>query len=110
MSAIFQPDTAILNGEEVDIAPLSTIDFYKLATNDSIETQRLLDCCVNDGFFYLDLRGSHPSSKILSDQVSLLDLMKHYFDQLHEVKMEDNLDSMTDGSVSFTCMLYYLKC
>jgi len=97
MSDDFQSETAILNGEQVEVAPLSTIDFQMLVNGNPAEVQRLLDCCVTDGFFYLNLQGPHPSSKILVDQDNLLGVMKDYFDQPHEIKMEDNIDSMTDG-------------
>lgn len=99
MSENFEADTALLNGELVEIAPLATIDFHKLADNDSGEAQRLLDCCERDGFFYLNLQGPHPSNKILDDKETLLDVMKNYFDQPDEVKSEDDIDSMTDGCV-----------
>ena len=97
MSDDLKTDAAILNGEEVEIAPLATIDFYKLADNDVVETQRLLDCCINDGFFYLNLQGPHPSSKIIADQDMMFSFMKDYFNQSDEVKMVDNIGSMTDG-------------
>lgn len=97
MSADFRCDTAILNGNEVDIAPLATIDFSKLAEKDAVETQRLYDACVDDGFFYLDLQGPHPWNKVVADHESLLDIMKDYFEKPHEVKMEDDIGSMTDG-------------
>jgi isopenicillin N synthase-like dioxygenase len=99
--------TAFLNGNHVEIAPLATIDFSKLATNDGVETQRLLDACIAEGFFYLDLQGPHPWRKALDDQQSLLDLMKDYFDQPHEVKMKDDMGSMTDGSSLFSISLTF---
>lgn len=99
--------TAFLNGNLVEIAPLATIDFAKLATNDGVETQRLLDACIAEGFFYLDLQGPHPWRKALDDQQSLLDVMRYYFDQPHEVKMKDNMGSMTDGSFLFSISLAF---
>ncbi|KAF8174674.1 2OG-Fe-II oxygenase family oxidoreductase [Mycena galopus ATCC 62051] len=82
---------------QLELAALPTIDFAKLTSGDASEAQRLLDACVTQGFFYLDLQGSNSSSKILADQYALLDVMKNYFDQPHEVKMEDNIESVTDG-------------
>ncbi|KAJ7675904.1 2OG-Fe-II oxygenase family oxidoreductase [Mycena polygramma] len=82
---------------QLELAALPTIDFAKLAGGDAFERQRLLDACVTHGFFYLDLQGSDPSSTILADQYALLDVMKTYFDQPHDVKMEDNIESVTDG-------------
>ncbi|KAF7364638.1 putative 2-oxoglutarate-dependent dioxygenase At3g49630 [Mycena venus] len=82
---------------QLELAALPTIDFAKLTGGDASEAQRLLDACVTQGFFYLDLQGSDSSSKILADQYALLDVMKNYFDQPHEVKMEDNIESVTDG-------------
>ncbi|KAJ7635340.1 2OG-Fe-II oxygenase family oxidoreductase [Roridomyces roridus] len=83
--------------DELELAPLSTIAFHKLASGDAAEAQRLLDACATEGFFYLDLQGPHPSSKMVADHEALLDVMKTYFDQPHEVKMEDNIESVTDG-------------
>ncbi|CAE7059196.1 unnamed protein product [Rhizoctonia solani] len=97
MSELLRPETALLNGEEVEIAPLVAIDFHKLVEGDPTEAQRLLESCENDGFFYLNLEGSHPSSKILDDQEALLEVMRKYFAQPEEVKEEDNIESMTDG-------------
>ncbi|CAE6425906.1 unnamed protein product [Rhizoctonia solani] len=97
MSEAFRSETALLNGEEVEIAPLVVIDLYKLIEGDRTEAQRLLESCENDGFFYLNLQGPHPSSKILNDQDALLEVMRNYFAQPEEVKEEDNIESMTDG-------------
>ncbi|CAE6455388.1 putative 2-oxoglutarate-dependent dioxygenase At3g49630 [Arabidopsis thaliana] [Rhizoctonia solani] len=93
----FRPETALLNGEEVEIAPLVTINLHKLVEGDPTEAQRLLESCEKDGFFYLNLQGPHSSSKILDDQNALLDVMRNYFAQPKEVKEEDNIESMTDG-------------
>jgi hypothetical protein len=84
---------------QLELAALPTIDFAKLTSGDTSEAQRLLDACVTQGFFYLDLQGSNSSSKILADHYALLDVMKNYFDQPHEVKMGDNIESVTDGLV-----------
>jgi len=92
----------------VEIAPLVTIDFHKLVEGDTTEAQRLLESCENDGFFYLNLQGPSPSGKILDDQDALLEVMRNYFAQPEEVKEEDNIDSMTDGYVSFLLSLFYI--
>ena len=102
VTTLSSTSTAILNGEEVEIAPLVTIDFHKLIEGDPTEADRLLESCENDGFFYLNLQGPHPSSKILNDQNALLEVMRNYFVQPEEIKEEDNIESMTDGCVAFT--------
>jgi hypothetical protein len=61
---------------------MSTLLDIRAHARDASEAQRLLDACVTQGFFCLDLQGSNSSSKILADQYALLDVMKN--DQCHQ--------------------------
>jgi isopenicillin N synthase-like dioxygenase len=91
------PTSAILHGQEVNIAPLETIDFARLAAKDPLEVSRLLRCCVTHGFFYLDLQGNDPARQVISDEKDVLRFMESYFDQPLEVKMKDDRASYTHG-------------
>ncbi|KAJ7627479.1 2OG-Fe-II oxygenase family oxidoreductase [Roridomyces roridus] len=86
--------------DQLELAPLSTISWSKLEANDPAETQRLLDACMQEGFFYLNLQGT----QLVAKEYTLLDMMKNYFHQPHEVKMEDHSESVTDGCA------FYLFC
>jgi len=85
----------VLDGREVKIAPLETIDFARLAANDPIEVSRLHRCCETHGFFYLYLQGTEAGQQVLSDEKDVLRVMETYFDQPLDVKMKDQRVAVT---------------
>lgn len=91
------PTSAVLHGQEVNIAPLETIDFARLESKDPLEISRLLRCCETHGFFYLDLQGTDPARQVILDEKDVLRFMENYFDQPLEVKMKDDRASVTHG-------------
>lgn len=80
--------TAMANGTLVEIAPLEVIDFVRLASQEPAEVEKLLKSAQTPGFFYLDLQ-SNSTRKYLADLQTMYAVTEKYFDQPHEVKVED---------------------
>jgi len=88
--------TAVVEGHQVDIAPLETIDFARLATKEPTEVAKLLKSSQTPGFFYLDLQND-ATRKILTDLQNVLSVTDKYFVQPHELKMKDYRVSQDRG-------------
>lgn len=80
--------TFTIDGHQVDVASLETIDFGRLATKDPAEVEKLLNASQMPGFFYLDLQ-SEPAKQVVADLPDVYALTEKYFDQPLEVKMKD---------------------
>nr|WOZ30799.1 McfN [Coleophoma empetri]BAN91496.1 putative 2OG-Fe(II) oxygenase family oxidoreductase [Coleophoma empetri] len=80
--------------KETENSPLSSLSLSQLEANIPEESKRLFEACVNEGFFYLDLR---DHKQLLSDYDALLEIMKNYFDQSLDQKMKDDRKSDTVG-------------
>jgi len=81
----------------VQSAPLATIRFRQLTNKDPEEVGKLLRSCEKHGFFYLDLENDVGICRIASAMQDLLRLMESYFNQPRELKIRDNVGSMTFG-------------
>ena len=80
---------ALLEGSPVNIAPLETIDFSRIATKEPAEAAKLLKAAQSDGFFYLDLQND-VADLMLAERRNIVHIMEKYFDQPFEVKMKDD--------------------
>lgn len=80
------------NGEQVPVYDMDTIDFGKVISSEPAELQRLVKCCQEKGYFYLDLKGI-DGKRVLEDQKSTLDVMYRFFDQPVEAKNQFGLVS-----------------
>jgi isopenicillin N synthase-like dioxygenase len=65
---------------------LPTIHLDLLRAENDTESKKLLSACQSYGFFYLDLTSDPELCKLWQD---MLAIMKHYFEQSLEVKMQD---------------------
>ena len=90
--------TTIIDGHQVDVASLETIDFGRLETREPAEVEKLLNASQMPGFFYLDLQSEH-TRQIIADLPDVYALAEKYFDQPTEVKMKDYGDGEYSGSV-----------
>lgn len=81
--------TTTIHGTKIDVAPLQTIDLARLATRESGEVQKLLRAAQSPGFFYLDLRNDLSTKELLLDLPAVYAISEKYFEQPHEVKMND---------------------
>ena len=81
------PKTVQWNGSEVPVYPMQTIDFSRLLSQEPEELEKLLKCCQDEGFFYIDLQGI-DGRRFLDDQQETLKLMNKFFDSPLEVKNE----------------------
>lgn len=90
------PKTVHYEGKDVPVAELKTIDFEKLLSNEPDEVERLLKCCQDEGFFYLDLRGI-DGRRTLDDQQRLLSLMARFFHSSFDEKNEIGLPEQKHG-------------
>lgn len=80
---------------EIPLAELETISYDRLLEADSQEIVRLVKNCKSLGFFYLDLTGT--ARCVLDDSNSVFRVMKEYFDQPLNTKLEDVRHSVTHG-------------
>lgn len=87
---------SVIKDGQLAVAPLPTVDFSQLLSQDPSETNKLLTACRTHGFFYLDLRGN-DTKRVLEDWKKVLLVMEKYFDQPLEVKMRDDRQSDTHG-------------
>lgn len=90
--------TTIIDGHQVDVASLETIDFGRLETKEPDEVEKLLNASQMPGFFYLDLQSEH-TKQIIADLPDVYALAEKYFDQPPEVKMKDYGDGQYSGCV-----------
>lgn len=65
---------------------LPTIYLDLLRAENDTESKNLISACRNYGFFYLDLTSDKELCKLWDD---MLAIMKHYFEQSLDVKMQD---------------------
>ena len=80
--------TATIDGHEIDVASLETINYGRLAAKEPAEVEKLLKACQMPGFFYLDFQ-SGPAKELIADVPGIYAASKQYFDQPQEVKMKD---------------------
>ncbi|KAJ5115614.1 hypothetical protein N7448_011392 [Penicillium atrosanguineum] len=93
---IIPGETFPYNGAEAPVCELETIDFSRLLSHEPLEIKKLLRCCRDAGFFYLDLRDI-DGRRILEDQQQLLALMRRFFESPEEKKNEIGLPSLEHG-------------
>ena len=86
--------TTVLNGDNISLAPLKTINFSRLECKDLSEISKLLECGETHGFFYLDLLGTSSGLQFLADKMDVLRFMESYFDQPLGVKMNDRASAI----------------
>lgn len=90
------PRITTIDGYQVDVASLETIDFGRLATKEPAEIEKLLNVSQLPGFFYLDLQ-SENTKQIIEDLPEIYQLSEKYFDQPPEVKLKDYEDGPYSG-------------
>ena len=82
------------NGQSVVSSSLPTLHLDLLRAGDNGESKKLLDACRTHGFFYLDLT-SDPT--LCHYWEEMLAIMKQYFEQPLEAKMQDARGSDNTG-------------
>lgn len=80
------------NGTQVPVYHMETIDFGRLLSQEPAEVEKLVRCCQDEGYFYLDLQGI-DGRRMLEDEQETLALMNHFFAQPLEAKNEFGLVS-----------------
>lgn len=88
--------TISYNGKEVPICELQTMNFSRLLSQEPAEINKLLQCCQDSGFFYLDLEDI-DGKRMLDDHQRLLTLMRRFFNSLPSEKNEIGLPSLEHG-------------
>ncbi|KFA50983.1 hypothetical protein S40293_07275 [Stachybotrys chartarum IBT 40293] len=86
------PQTVDWMGKKVPVWSMQTINYGLLLSQDAGEVDRVVNACLEDGYFYLDLQGI-DGRRMLSDQQETLKLMKRFFDAPLEQKNEFGLIS-----------------
>jgi isopenicillin N synthase-like dioxygenase len=86
------PKTVDWMGKKVPVWSMQTINYGLLLSQDPSEVEKVVDACLQDGYFYLDLQGI-DGRRMLSDQQETLKLMKRFFDAPLETKNEFGLIS-----------------
>lgn len=84
------PRTVQWNGKSVPIYPMETISFDRLLSQEPEEVEKVVRCCENQGFFYLDLQGI-DGRRYLKDQENTLDLMQRFFNSPLDMKNQFGL-------------------
>lgn len=91
------PTTPDLN--DAKLADLHTISLHHLQSGSLAERNRLLQTCIDDGFFYLDL--THPSSSpLLANIDAVFDLAEELFSHTPEVKSLFDVDKISELKVN----------
>ena len=86
------PQTVDWMGKKVPVWSMQTIDYGLLLSQDPSEVDKVVNACLEDGYFYLDLRGIE-GRRMLADHQETLKLMKRFFDAPLEAKNEFGLIS-----------------
>ncbi|CAH0031621.1 unnamed protein product [Clonostachys rhizophaga] len=86
------PQTVDWMGKTVPVWSMKTLDYGLLLSHEPSEIDKLVNACIDEGYFYLDLRGI-DGRRMLSDHQDTLKLMKRFFDKPLEVKNEFGLIS-----------------
>ncbi|KAI6380304.1 hypothetical protein MCOR25_001732 [Pyricularia grisea] len=86
------PETVEWQGKQVPVWPMQTIDYGRLLSQDTAEIEKVLNACLEEGYFYLDLKGI-DGRRMLADQKETLDLMHRFFEMPIEAKNEFGLIS-----------------
>lgn len=90
--------TTTTDGHQIDVVPLETIDYGRLAAKDPAEIEKLFNAAQLPGFFYLDLK-SEAAKQLLTDIPIVFATAKKYFDEPQEVKMKDYRAGLERGWV-----------
>lgn len=92
------PKTVDWMGTKVPVWPMRTINYGLLLSQEPSEIDKVVDACLEDGYFYLDLQGI-DGRRMLSDHQETLKMMKRFFDAPIEQKNEFGLISSHLGYV-----------
>lgn len=86
------PQTVEWQGKKVPVWPMQTIDYGLLLSQDPAEVDKVLKACLEEGYFYLDLKNI-DGRRMLDDADTTLDLMHRFFESPIEAKNEFGLIS-----------------
>jgi isopenicillin N synthase-like dioxygenase len=86
------PQTVDWMGKKVPVWSMPTINYSLLLSQDPSEIDKVVNACLEEGYFYLDLK-SIDGRRMLADQQETLKLMKRFFDAPIEAKNEFGLIS-----------------
>jgi isopenicillin N synthase-like dioxygenase len=86
------PQTVEWQGKQVPVWSMQTVNYGLLLSQDPAEVEKVLNACLEEGYFYLDLQ-SIDGRRALADQQETLKLMKRFFDAPIEQKNEYGLIS-----------------
>jgi hypothetical protein len=81
--------TTTIDGHQVDVASLETIDLGRLAAKEPAEVEKLLNASQMPGFFYLDLR-NEPTKEILAGLRDVYAAAEKHFNEPPKVDMKDH--------------------
>jgi len=70
---------ATIDGHQIDVIPLETIDYERLATKDPAEVEKLLGASQMPGFFHLDLQ-NESGKQILAGLQEVYGVTGKYYD------------------------------
>jgi isopenicillin N synthase-like dioxygenase len=90
--SIDMPQTVEWQGKQVPVWPVQTIDYGQLLSQDPAEVEKVLNVCLEEGYFYLDLQ-SIDGKRMLADQKETEKLMHRFFEAPIEAKNEFGLIS-----------------
>ena len=82
-------DTVTVDGREISVVPLQTINYARLAAKEPAELENLLDASRSPGFFYLNIRDD-STGPFLDDLQDAVATTQQYFNLPREVKMKQH--------------------
>ncbi len=88
--------TATIDGQQVNVASLETIDLGRLEANEPAEVEKLLNASQMPGFFYLNF-GDYMTKKFLEDLPTIYAAAEEYFDKPEDEKKNDIRDGQDRG-------------
>jgi len=96
MSSRIDFNTVTVKGCRVDIAPLDSLNYSRLAARDPTEVEKLLRVCQTPGIFYLDLQDGH-TKQWLADLQHVYALSERFFDLPNDSKMKSYREDDDSG-------------
>jgi isopenicillin N synthase-like dioxygenase len=93
MTPVLDPPKSIdWMGKKTPVWSMQTLNYGLLLSHNPTEIDKLVNACIEEGYFYLDLQGI-DGRRMLADHQETLKMMKRFFDKPLEQKNEFGLIS-----------------
>lgn len=93
--------TKTVNDTQVPLAPLETISYQRIRSNDPAEQERLRQVCQHPGFYYVDFRGDEAGEAILADLTEAYQVEEKYFGEHQDPNRMKDIEVSWEGCFFF---------